>query len=117
MLQDNDLKVENLLPLSHVSYHVLLSLADQELHGYGIIKEVSQRTRGAIELETGTLYAAIKRMRDDGILAVSARRPVAGEDSRRRYYELTPFGKTLLHAESLRLAHLVSIAQAKRVIV
>ncbi len=115
-MQHNDLNVSDLIPLSHVSYHVLLSLANQDLHGYGIIKEVSERTDGAIELETGTLYAAIKRMRDDRLLAVSSRKPSPGEDARRRYYELTPLGRDVLHAESVRLAQLVSVAQQKRVI-
>ncbi len=86
------------------------------MHGYGIIKEVSERTGGAIELETGTLYAAIKRMRDDKMLVVAERKPDPGEDARRRYYELTAFGKDLLCAETLRLANLVAVAQQKRVI-
>jgi DNA-binding PadR family transcriptional regulator len=116
MLQDKDLDVHKFIPLSHVSYQILLSLADHDMHGYGIIKEVSERTGGAIELETGTLYAAIKRMRDDEMLAVAARKPAPGEDARRRYYKLTPFGKDLLRAETLRLASLVAVAQQKRVI-
>jgi DNA-binding PadR family transcriptional regulator len=53
-----------LLPLTHLAYHILLALADDPRHGYGIIKEVLERTDGEMELETGTLYAGIKRLRD-----------------------------------------------------
>jgi DNA-binding PadR family transcriptional regulator len=116
VLQDNNLDVGRFIPLSHVSYQVLLSLADHDMHGYGIIKEVSERAGGTIELETGTLYAAIKRLREDNILTVASRKPAPGEDARRRYYKLTPFGRNLLRAETERLADLVAVAQQKRVI-
>jgi len=106
-----------LLPLTSLTYHVLLALADANRHGYGIIKEVEERTNGRMELETGTLYAAMKRMRDDGLIepVPEDQRP-AGEDSRRRTYRLTPFGKKVLKAESQRLAHLVGIAAEKKVL-
>jgi DNA-binding PadR family transcriptional regulator len=106
-----------LLPLTHLAYHILLALADDARHGYGIIKEVLERTDGEMELETGTLYAAIKRLRDEGLLEVVPRseRP-ADEDSRRRNYRLTAFGKKVLSAESQRLARLVGVAAEKRVL-
>ena len=106
-----------LLPLTSLTYHVLLALADDDRHGYGIIKEVEDLTNGQMELETGTLYAAMKRMRDDQLIDVvpQSKRP-AGEDSRRRTYHLTPFGKKVLKAESRRLAHLVGIAEEKKVL-
>ena len=56
---------KDFLPLTHIVYHVLLSLSGNRRHGYGIIKDVLLRTRGRLELEAGTLYAAIKRLRDD----------------------------------------------------
>ena len=107
----------SLLPLTSLTYHVLLALADDNRHGYGIIKEVEKRTDGQMELETGTLYAAMKRMRDDLLIEVvpQSLRP-NGEDSRRRTYRLTPFGKKVLLAESQRLAHLVGIAAEKKVL-
>jgi DNA-binding PadR family transcriptional regulator len=106
-----------LLPLTHLAYHVLLALADEARHGYGIIKEVFERTDGEMELETGTLYAALKRLRDEGLLETvpRAERP-AGEDSRRRNYRLTPFGRKVLAAESQRLARLLDVAAEKRVL-
>ena len=110
-------RVEAHLPLTHLTYHVLLVLAGTQLHGYGIIKEIFEQTGGAMDLETGTLYAAIKRLRDEGLIDV-APGPAAqpNEDSRRRYYQLTPFGKRVLSAESDRLARLVRLARKKDVV-
>lgn len=102
------------LPLTHVVYHVLLSLAGSARHGYGIIKDVEERTEGRLLLEAGTLYAAIKRLRDDGLL--EARPTPAGADARRRYYGLTDLGAAVLQAESERLAELVEFARGARVL-
>ena len=105
---------DELLPLTHVVYHVLLSLSAEPRHGYGIIKDVAARTEGRLELEAGTLYAAIKRLRDDGLLAETEGPPDA--DARRRYYRLTPFGRRTLRAESERLQELVEMARTARVL-
>jgi DNA-binding PadR family transcriptional regulator len=105
------------LPLTHLTYHVLLALADADRHGYAIIKEVEARTDGRMELETGTLYAALKRLKDDGFIEsvpASARPP--GEDRRRRTYRLTPLGRRVLRAESERLAKVLAVAQEKHVL-
>jgi DNA-binding PadR family transcriptional regulator len=108
--------VQGMLPLSHVSYHVLLAIADNPLHGYGIIKEVANRTDGRIDLEAGTLYAAIKRLGDDGLLD-EAKPPKSGNtDSRRRYYRLTAFGRRVLKAESQRLVSLIDLAREKKIL-
>jgi len=108
-------KVAEMLPLTHLSYHVMLAIADEPLHGYGIIKEVAKRTDGAMELEAGTLYAGIKRMNDEGLLEEAAP-PGRGGDARRRYYRLTGFGREVLEAESHRLAELLQVARDKKVI-
>ena len=102
------------LPLTHLTYQVLLALADADRHGYGILKEVFEATDGSTELETGTLYAAIKRLRDDDVIEPAE--PTPGQDRRRRNYHLTAFGRRVLQAESMRLAHLVSTAVRKSVI-
>lgn len=102
------------LPLTHVVYHILLSLSQEARHGYGIIKDVAHRTDGRLELEAGTLYAAIRRLRLDGLLE-EAPTP-EGADARRRYYDLTDFGRAVLLAESERLAELVSLARAAHVL-
>lgn len=99
---------QDLLPLTHIVYHVLLSLSTAARHGYGIIKDVETRTEGRLELEAGTLYAAIKRLRDDALIEETEAQ--AGSDARRRYYGLTPFGRRVLKAEAERLAELVAMA-------
>lgn len=103
------------LPLTHLSYHVMLAIADAPLHGYGVIKEVAARTDGAMELEAGTLYAAIKRMNDEGLIE-DAPSPDQDIDARRRYYRLTDFGRAVLEAETERLADLLRVAREKKVI-
>ena len=107
----------NHLPLTHLTYQVLLALADADRHGYGIIKEVQARTDGSMELETGTLYAALKRLKDDGFIeaAPASSRP-PGEDRRRHTYRLTPLGRQVLTAESERMARVLRVAAEKRVL-
>jgi len=107
----------SVLPLTPLTYHVLLALADADRHGYGIIKEIEERTKGMMTVETGTLYAAMKRMRDEHLIEMvpKSERP-AEEDSRRRTYRLTAFGSQVLRAESGRLSRLLAIAVEKRVL-
>lgn len=98
-----------LLPLTHLTYHVLLVMADRPLHGYAIIQEVEQRTGGVMAVEAGTLYAAIKRMVEEGLIE-----PVPGEgSSRRRSYRVTEFGRAVLKAETGRLSELLELARGK----
>jgi len=96
--------------------HILLALADEERHGYGIMKEVEGRTRGEVRLGPGTLYGAIKRMLAEGLVEESAERPDPElDDQRRRYYRITGFGRRVVGAEVERLAVLVRAARAKNV--
>jgi DNA-binding PadR family transcriptional regulator len=102
-----------LLPLTPAAFHVLVALADGDLHGYAIIKDVSTRTAGRVELGTGTLYGIIKRLLAEGLVIESKRRPApANDDPRRRYYHLTPFGKLVVAAETERLEAMVDAARA-----
>src|SRR5215813_10316747 len=104
---------ERFLPLSSAMFHVLVALADEERHGYAIIKDVSARTAGAVELGTGTLYGIVKRLLADGLVVESRRRPPAAEDDeRRRYYRLTEFGRKVVQAETERLEAMVKAARA-----
>jgi DNA-binding PadR family transcriptional regulator len=102
------------VPLTHVAYYVLLALATENRHGYAIIKDVAERTRGRVELEAGTLYAAIKRMKDEGWIEDAPTR--AGADPRRRTYALSAFGRDVLLAESRRLEAMVQLAREARVL-
>ena len=100
------------LPLTPALFHVLLSLADGEKHGYAILKEVEARTDGAVRLSTGTLYGIIKRLLADGMIRASA----TGSDERRTAYRLTPFGRKVALAEAERLRDLVLSAHVKKLL-
>lgn len=109
------LSPEDYLPLKPHWFHVLLSLATHEQHGYGIMQEVLERTGGKVRLWPATLYGTLKRLIDEGLIAESDERPVAElDDSRRRYYRLTRLGRHVLAAESERLEDLVRVIRAKR---
>jgi DNA-binding PadR family transcriptional regulator len=97
------------LPLTSAVFHVLLSVADGQKHGYAILKEVEARTDGSVRLSTGTLYGIIKRMLQDGWI----RESVLGSTDRRRAYRLTAFGRKIALAEANRLRDLVRVAESK----
>lgn len=106
---------EAFLPLKPHWFHVLLSLADQEQHGYGIMQEVLDRTAGKVRLWPATLYGTIKRLIDQELIEESDARPKPQlDDARRRYYRLTKFGRRVLAAESARLEELVRVIRSKR---
>lgn len=108
---------EDLLPLTPAVFHILLALADRELHGYGIMKEVQQRTEGKVRMGPGTLYGSIKRMINDDLIEESDERPDPQlDDERRKYYRLTNFGLHVAQAEAERLARLVRVAQDKQLL-
>lgn len=103
-----------LLPLKHSTYRVLLALAENELHGYAIMQAVVEMTAGRETILPGTLYAALARMVDDGLIE-KLQRP-ADETSggpQRRYYRRTSFGRDVARAESERGRVLLDIAQAQ----
>ena len=111
------------LPLSTPQFHILLALVDGERHGYGVIREIERRTAGAVRLGTGTLYTAIARLEQLGLVAESDGRAAAPDpseaaarrDERRRYYRLTPLGIAVLTEETARLDALVRSARRKGV--
>jgi DNA-binding PadR family transcriptional regulator len=103
------------IPLTPVEFHILLSLADGERHGYAILQDVSERTDDQLRLRTGTLYTVIKRMLD-GAWIQDTPGPGNSEDERRRYYRLTPLGREVMTTEARRLQALVAVAQEKRVL-
>lgn len=108
---------EDFLPLKPVDFMVLLTLADRELHGYGIVAEISDRTEGRMRLVPGNLYAVLQRLQGQGLLEEADRRPVAnGEDQRRRYYKITALGRRVTAAEAERLRGLVGMAEAMELI-
>ena len=101
------------IPLQPTSFHILLSLADEDRHGYAIIQDISRRTNGEIKLSAGTLYRSIQRMQEQGLIIETKTRPAPeDDDERRRYYRITPLGKTVAQAEVRRLHELLKIARA-----
>jgi len=106
---------ETFLPLKPHWFHVLLSLADQGQHGYGIMQEVLDRTGGKVRLWPATLYGTLKRLMDEELIEECTARPVPEQDdARRRYYRLTRLGRRVLAAESARLEDLVRVIHSKR---
>jgi DNA-binding PadR family transcriptional regulator len=104
---------EFLLPLPAAVFHILMALADEDRHGYGIIQEVRTRTGDGVCLSPGTLYRSIQNMLDDDLIVEVSERPVPElDDERRRYYRITPFGRAVARAEANRLHELVRLARA-----
>ena len=111
-MADHD-SVDTLLPLQPTTFHILLSLADEDRHGYAIMADVAARTHGEIRLSVGTLYRSLQRMQEQGLIVETKSRPAPEEDDeRRRYYRITQFGNTVVRAEVARLQSLVKMARA-----
>src|SRR5271166_4234314 len=103
------------IPLKANWFHIMLSLAGGEQHGYGIMQEVLGRTTGKVRLWPATLYGSIKRLIEAELIEESDERPAPEmDDARRRYYRLTPFGRGVLDAECERLQELVRIIRVKQ---
>ena len=103
-------------PMSAQVFHILLSLADGDLHGYAIIQDVATRTHGEVKLTASTLYAAVKRLLESGWIEERSTRPAGADDARRRYYRLTKLGRDAARAEARRLEQLAAMARAKRLL-
>jgi DNA-binding PadR family transcriptional regulator len=103
-------------PLTTAMFHVLLSLADGDKHGYAILKEVEMRTNGEVQLGTGTLYGIIKRLLMNDMITEVRHAGAKNDDPRRRYYKLTELGRDTAIAEAKRLEKLVADARSKRLI-
>lgn len=102
------------IPLRPVEFEILLVLAAGDSHGYGIIKEAEERSDGRTRIETGTLYRALRRLTDAGLVEPSTRRAASDlDDERRRYFAITEFGKEVAVIEAQRLAAQVAAAKAR----
>jgi len=105
---------DRFLPLKPHWFHVLLSLAGEPNHGYGIMQDVLDRTAGKVRLWPATLYGTLQRLIEAELIVPSEARPAPDlDDARRRYYELTPLGREVLAAESARLEDLVRLIRGK----
>ena len=109
---------QTFLPLKTQWFHIMLSLAGGEQHGYGIMQEVLERTAGKVRLWPATLYGSIKRLIEAELIEESHERPAPElDDARRRYYRLTAFGRRVLDAESERLQEMVHAIRVKQAMV
>lgn len=108
---------ESHLPLAPATFQILLTLVNEKRHGYAIMKEVADRTEGSVRLGPGTLYGALKRLLENGLVEEGGEHadPELG-DERRRYYRLTSFGLKVARAEARRLEAMVRAARSKKLI-
>lgn len=104
--------VSRFLPLSPATLHILLALAGEELHGYGIMQEVARQSEGRYKVGPGTLYDNLQRMLEQGLVQEVARR-ASNDDPRRRYYRLSSLGRSVLSAEIARLEGVVRDARLR----
>ncbi|MBC8166258.1 MAG: helix-turn-helix transcriptional regulator [Bryobacteraceae bacterium] len=104
--------VKQFLPMQGAEFHILLSLAGENRHGYAIIQDVEGRSEGAVRLSAGTLYRTVQRLLENGLIAEMDERPDPDEDDqRRRYYRITELGLAAARAEAGRLQGLVKMAR------
>ncbi len=103
-------------PLTPPVFHILLALADEERHGYGIMQDVARQTNDALQMGPGTLYGCLKRMLAAGLVEEADERPDPEmDDERRRYYRMTMQGRKTVRGEAQRIAIALSAAKSKRV--
>jgi DNA-binding PadR family transcriptional regulator len=108
---------DSFLPLTPAVFHILVALGDGESHGYAIMQDILTRTSGSVRLSPGTLYGAVGRLLEDGLIEELDERPDPKmDDTRRRYYRLTNLGIRVLAAETARLAELLRAARSTKVI-
>jgi len=109
---------QSFLPLKTQWFHIMLSLAGDGQHGYGIMQEVLERTGGKVRLWPATLYGSLKRLIEAELIEESDERPAPElDDARRRYYRLTGIGRRVLDAECDRLQELVRAIRIKQALV
>jgi DNA-binding PadR family transcriptional regulator len=111
------MRPEDHLPLAALVFDVLLALTDGDQHGYRIMRDVAERSAGAVTLHAGTLYRTLARLLELGFIEELDERPASDvDDQRRRYYRLTPFGLEVARAEARRLAQQVEAARRRRLL-
>ena len=112
-----DERARAVLPLTGVAIQILLALSNQQRHGLGIAEEIEATTGGKMVLGPGTLYGAMKRLLDLGLIDEPDNTPKGQSgDPRRRYYHITPLGSRALELEARAMAEVLQVARAKRVL-
>jgi DNA-binding PadR family transcriptional regulator len=104
-------------PLPSAAFHILLSLADEDLHGYGIMRRVAEQTDGRMRLGPGTLYSSIQSLLEQKFIEeLDPREDIKLGQERRRYYRLTSAGRKLARTEADRLADLLRVARTRKIL-
>ena len=110
-------RIEGLLPLTPVVFHTLLALSEGIKHGYAIAQEVERASRNRVRMGPGTLYGTLRRILEQRLVEETSNPGErASHAERRRYYRLTPLGRTALHAEASRLSYLARLAADRGVL-
>ena len=104
-----------LIPLKPSTYQVLLALGDESMHGYAIMQAVKEMTNGSETILPGTLYAALARMVDEGLVEERESAEDASGGPPRRYYRRTAFVRAVARAESERLRALLEVARSQNI--
>lgn len=104
---------EVFLPLPHLPFHILIALTERPRHGWGVVQEIGRITQGRDEPSSGSLYLAMSRLTERGLIEDTPR-PEDDTDGRRRYFRLTPLGRRVLAAETERLSGLVELSRRLR---
>ena len=108
---------EKLNPLPAAAFQILMSLSDDDLHGYEIMRRVEEQTDGRTRIGPGTLYSSIQALLDGGLVAeVASRTDETLNDERRRYYRMTAAGRKAARDEAERLADVLRVARAKKIL-
>ena len=104
-------------PLPAAAFQILLALAGEDMHGYGIMRQVAEQTTGRLRLGPGTLYSSIQSLLEEKLIEeIGQREDARLGDERRRYYRLSGAGLNLMRSEAERLADLLRIARAKDIL-
>jgi len=104
-------------PLPAAAFQILLALADEDLHGYGIMRQVEEQTGGRLRLGPGTLYSSIQSLLEESLIEeLDLSEDATPGQERRRYYRLTANGRKLARSEAGRLADLLRVARAKKIL-
>lgn len=103
-------------PLTPLTMAVLLALAAGDSHGYALMQDVERQTGGALAPGTGSLYAALQRLMEDGLIRESPDRPGPDEDQRRKYYRITAAGRDVARREAERMLDVVAVARRRRLL-
>jgi len=104
-------------PLPSAAFQILLSLAEEDLHGYGIMRQVAEETDGRVRLGPGTLYSSIQSLLEEKFIEeLDPREDMKLGEERRRYYRLTSAGRKLARSEADRLAGLLRVARSRKIL-